>query len=114
MTEDDDSLENDPEYIALKKARADLSDEIQIVQSRITIDYNTFEMKGSQADIDRLQELRQESMQLADEMMKFEYRQEMMYGLLYDHGEGTKLLIDDGYTAGIPGVSELTGEDPNQ
>lgn len=114
VTDDADSLENNPEYVALEKAREDLRDEIQIVQSRVTYDYNTFEMKGSQADIDRLRELRQESMQLADEMMKIKYRQEMMYGLLHNHGDGTMLLMDDGYSAGILGVSELTGEDPSQ
>ena len=114
VTDDADSLENNPEYVALEKAREDLRDEIQIVQSRVTYDYNTFEMKGSQADIDRLRELRQESMQLADEMMKIEYRQEMMYGLLHNHGDGTMLLMDDGYSAGILGVKKLTGEDPNQ
>lgn len=114
VTDDADSLANDPQYVALEKARQDLRDEIHIVQSRVTYDYNTFEIKGSQADIDRLQELRQKSMQLSDEMMKIEYRQEMMYGLLHNHGDGTMLLMDDGYSAGISGVSELTGEAPNQ
>jgi hypothetical protein len=114
LVSDNADATDDPQYIALEKARHDLYDEIQILQIRVQFDYNTMEFKGSQADIDRLQELRRESMQLDDQMQKIEYRQEIMYGLLYDHGDGAKLLMDDGYTAGIAGVSELTGEDPNQ
>ena len=114
LVSDDADATDDPQYVALAKARKDLYDEIQILQIRVQFDYNTMEFKGSQADIDRLQELRRESMQLDDQMQKIEYRQEMMYGLLYAHGDGAKLLMDDGYSAGIAGVSELTGEDPNQ